>query len=97
MEAMIRQKPVAIQLSGEPIVLVREWGKAYSRFNQCPHRGVSLSVEPQEFLAFGHAVTTVGPLILRQQFSRLRYQTAPDSPICGKMRVKTFLLSSGLG
>ena len=45
----LKRKPVARTLLGERVMLVRERGKAHALFDQCPHRGVPLSIGRQDF------------------------------------------------
>lgn len=84
------RKPLRLQLFGHGIVFFREKGKVYALADRCPHRGIPLSVGRQEFpgtitcryhgwtfdLASGTLVAAL--------------TDGPDSPICGKARVRTF-------
>lgn len=93
----IGSRPVPIQLLGHRLVLIRDAGRAYALADRCPHRGVPLSLGSQEFpgtiscpyhgwtydLGSGNlcAVITDGP----------------DSPICGKVAVRTYPTAERLG
>ena len=93
----IGSRPVPIQLLGHRLVLVRDSGQVHALHDRCPHRGVPLSLGSSEFpgtiscpyhgwtydLASGRlcAVITDGP----------------DSPICGKVSVRTYPTAERLG
>src|SRR5215467_8730313 len=45
----IANKPLAVQMLDESIMLLRDKGRVYAFLDQCPHRGVPLSIGRQEF------------------------------------------------
>lgn len=93
----LRRKPVAIQLCGEPIVLLRKQGKAYAFFDQCPHRGVPLSVGRQEFSGTWTCRYHGWTFNLETGVLEAVLTDGPDSPICGKVRVKTYPVEERAG
>jgi nitrite reductase/ring-hydroxylating ferredoxin subunit len=84
------RKPLPITLCGEKVVLFKEKEHVYALHDRCPHRGVPLSVGRREFpgtvscayhgftydLATGELVAVL--------------TDGPDSPICGKVNVKSY-------
>jgi nitrite reductase/ring-hydroxylating ferredoxin subunit len=93
----LRRTPTQVTLLGNRIMLHRSGGTVYALHDRCPHRGVPLSYGTEEFpgaiscpyhgwtydLKSGHlcAVITDGP----------------DSPIRGKVRVRTYPVAERLG
>ena len=79
-----------MRLFGEDIMFIREAGKVYAWQDRCPHRGIKLSIGKREFpgtvscryhgwtfdLASGKLVAAL--------------TDGPNSPLCGRARVKTF-------
>ena len=47
--AEVTEKPLAVKVLGDPIMLVRHEGKAYALADSCPHRGTQLSLGKCEF------------------------------------------------
>lgn len=89
--------PLHVRLCGEPIVLVRDKGRAYALHDRCVHRGVPLSEGRQEFpgtitcpyhawtydLASGDLVAVI--------------TDGPDSPMCHKAAVRTYACEERAG
>ena len=84
------KKPTAIKLCGEPIMLIREKGKAYALRDECPHRGIPLRLGKREF-----------PGTWTCRYHGWTYEVAsgrcvaaltdgPDSPIAQKVNVRTY-------
>lgn len=86
----LRHRPIAIQLCGEPIMLFRDRGKAYAFFDQCPHRGVPLSVGSREFSGTWTCRYHGWTFDIETGILKAVLTDGPDSPICGKVRVKTY-------
>lgn len=94
----LQQTPVAITLLGEELCLARDVdGTAYCVSDRCPHRGIPLSEGQQEFPGtitcpyhgFTYALRSgelVGVLT-----------DGPDSPLCGKLRVRTYPVEERAG
>jgi phenylpropionate dioxygenase-like ring-hydroxylating dioxygenase large terminal subunit len=100
-------KPVPLTILGERIMLIREGGTPYALHDRCLHRGVPLSLgagwlgQPswsrQEFpgtLSCGYHGWTydlgTGNLVAA-------LTDGPDSPICGKVRIKTYPVADRAG
>jgi len=90
-------KPVTVTLRGERIVLVRDAGRVHALADRCPHRGVPLSLGRKEF-----------PGTLSCAYHGWTYRLVdgelcavitdgPDSPICGKVAVRTYPTDECLG
>jgi phenylpropionate dioxygenase-like ring-hydroxylating dioxygenase large terminal subunit len=87
----------SMELFGEPIMLFREGGTIHALQDRCPHRGIPLSLGKQEFpgtftcryhgwtfeLASGELVAAL--------------TDGPDSPICGKARVRRLPVTERAG
>ena len=101
------RKPVPELLLGERIMFIRDGGKAYALHDRCVHRGVPLSLgsgnfgqrtfSKQEFprtITCGYHGWTfdlkTGDLVAV-------LTDGPDSPICGKARVRTYPVEERLG
>jgi phenylpropionate dioxygenase-like ring-hydroxylating dioxygenase large terminal subunit len=91
------RKPIALRLFGNDIMFVREGGKAYALRDRCPHRGIPLSLGKREFpgtfTCRYHGWTfdvKTGTLVAA-------LTDGPDSPICGKARVRTYPLEERAG
>jgi phenylpropionate dioxygenase-like ring-hydroxylating dioxygenase large terminal subunit len=91
------RKPVALRLCGEPITLLRENGKAYGLFDQCPHRGIPLSVGRQEFPGTWTCRYHGWTFELETGVLKAALTDGPDSPICGKVRVRTYPVEERAG
>src|SRR5439155_4971399 len=93
----VQDKPVAIQLLDAPIMLLREQGQVRALFNQCPHRGVPLSVGRQEFPGTWTCRYHGWTYDLATGTLKAVITDGPDSPICGKVRVQTFPVEERAG
>jgi phenylpropionate dioxygenase-like ring-hydroxylating dioxygenase large terminal subunit len=93
----IGKQPVAFTMLGDRIMFRREGGRVHAFFDQCPHRGIPLSVGRQEFpgtwtcryhgWTFDNATGVL----------RAALTDGPDSPICGKVRVRTYPVEERAG
>jgi phenylpropionate dioxygenase-like ring-hydroxylating dioxygenase large terminal subunit len=90
-------KPRALALFGHDILFVRENGRVHALEDRCPHRGVPLSLGRREF---------PGTLTCRYHGWTFDVNTGelvaaltdgPDSPICGKARVRTYPVEERAG
>lgn len=96
--AEVGREPTAVRLCGEDIVLQRApGGTVHALADRCPHRGVPLSLGREEFpgtitcpyhawtfdLADGELVAVI--------------TDGPDSPMCGKARVRTYPADEAVG
>ena len=91
------RKPVARGLCGERIVLIRDGGTAYALDNACPHRGVPLSVGLQEFPGTLTCRYHGWTFCLQSGVLKAALTDGPNSPICGKVRVKTYPVAERAG
>jgi phenylpropionate dioxygenase-like ring-hydroxylating dioxygenase large terminal subunit len=78
-------------------MLVRKQGKAYAFFDQCPHRGVPLSIGQQEFPGTWTCRYHGWTFNLETGVLEAALTDGPDSPICGKVRVKTYHVEERAG
>ncbi|HLY64806.1 MAG TPA: aromatic ring-hydroxylating dioxygenase subunit alpha [Chloroflexota bacterium] len=96
----VRGKPVPLTLAGQELVLIRDGGKVYALHDRCLHRGVPLSLGAGTFggrtysrqvfpgtLSCGYHGWTYD---LRSGTLVAALTDGPDSPICGKVRVRTY-------
>jgi phenylpropionate dioxygenase-like ring-hydroxylating dioxygenase large terminal subunit len=86
----VGRKPRVVQLMGEPVMFVRDGGRLWALYDECPHRGVPLSEGRREFPGTWtcryHGWTfDVGTGELRAALS-----DGPRSAICGKVHVRTY-------
>ena len=86
----LKRRPVALKLCGDPIMLLRGQGKPYAFYNQCPHRGIPLSVGRQDFPGTWSCRYHGWVFDLETGVLRAALTDGPDSPICGKVRAKTY-------
>lgn len=94
----VTNKPQRIRVCGRNLALVRDRdGRAYALHDRCPHRGVPLSEGSQEF-----------PGTLTCPYHGWTYRLSdgqlcavitdgPDSPICGKVAVRTYPVEERAG
>ncbi|HXV94126.1 MAG TPA: Rieske 2Fe-2S domain-containing protein [Pseudonocardia sp.] len=82
--------PTAFTLCDERIVLVRDGGTAYALHDRCPHRGVPLSMGDQQFAGTLSCAYHGWTFDLESGRLAAVITDGPDSPICGKVRVRTY-------
>jgi phenylpropionate dioxygenase-like ring-hydroxylating dioxygenase large terminal subunit len=93
----VGHKPRALTLMGERIMLMRERGKLYALHDRCPHRGVPLSMGRQEFPGTLSCCYHGWTFDLQNGRLVAAITDGPDSPICGKVAVKTYPVEERLG
>jgi phenylpropionate dioxygenase-like ring-hydroxylating dioxygenase large terminal subunit len=93
----LTHRPVARKLCGDPIMLIREHGKPYAFYNQCPHRGIPLSVGRQDFPGTWSCRYHGWVFDLATGTLKAALTDGPDSPICGKVRAKTYPVEDRAG
>jgi phenylpropionate dioxygenase-like ring-hydroxylating dioxygenase large terminal subunit len=93
----VGKRPLSIQLLDEQIVLLRENGRLYALFDQCTHRGIPLSVGRREFAGTWTCRYHGWTFDLETGLLKAVITDGPDSPICGKVRVKTYPVEERLG
>ncbi|WP_159499018.1 Rieske 2Fe-2S domain-containing protein [Microbacterium sp. 18062] len=93
----ITSKPKPLTVAGEEVVLIRDGDEIRALHDRCPHRGVPLSLGRHEFPGTiscpYHGWTydlTDGKLVAV-------VTDGPDSPICGKLSVRTYPVEVRLG
>ncbi|MCU1491865.1 MAG: Rieske (2Fe-2S) iron-sulfur protein [Acidimicrobiaceae bacterium] len=95
--SQVTKRPLPITLRGERLVLLRDGGRVYALNDRCLHRGVPLSLGRQEF-----------PGTLSCPYHGWTYRLTdgelcavitdgPDSPICGKVAVRSYPVEERLG
>lgn len=93
----ITSRPRGFTVCGEKLTLIRDRGRVYALHDRCPHRGVPLSLGRQQF-----------PGTLSCPYHGWTYDLAsgtlvaaitdgPQSPICGKVAVRTYPAAERLG
>src|SRR5579883_173592 len=90
-------KPRVLTLLGQRIVFLRDGGKPYALADRCPHRGVSLSHGCQNFPGTLSCAYHGWTYDLRSGTLVGVITDGPDSPIRGKVRVRTYPLEERLG
>jgi phenylpropionate dioxygenase-like ring-hydroxylating dioxygenase large terminal subunit len=93
----IHRQPLSLKLLGEPVMLYRERGRLHAFYDQCPHRGIPLSVGRQEFPGTWTCRYHGWTYDLDSGELRAALTDGPDSPICGKVRVKTYPVEERAG
>lgn len=83
----LTNKPRAIKLLGEKIVLVRDGAKVRALNDRCPHRGVPLSAGRREFPGMISCLYHGWTYDLETGQLVAALTDGPDSPICGKAAV----------
>jgi phenylpropionate dioxygenase-like ring-hydroxylating dioxygenase large terminal subunit len=93
----IGRRPAAVQLLGQPVMFRREQGKVYAFYNQCPHRGIPLSVGRQDFPGTWSCRYHGWTFDLETGVLKAALTDGPDSPICGKVRARTYPVEERAG
>jgi nitrite reductase/ring-hydroxylating ferredoxin subunit len=93
----IGARPYTVRLLGDPIMLRREQEKIYAFYDQCPHRGIPLSVGRQEFPGTWSCRYHGWTYDLESGVLKAALTDGPDSPICGKVRVRTYPVEERAG
>jgi phenylpropionate dioxygenase-like ring-hydroxylating dioxygenase large terminal subunit len=93
----IGPKPRAIMLLGDPVMLRRERGELHAFYDQCPHRGIPLSVGRQEFPGTWSCRYHGWTFGCQTGVLEAALTDGPDSPICGKVRVRTYPVEERAG
>lgn len=93
----VGEKPVTITLLGEKIVLVRDNGVVRALHDRCPHRGVPLSLGRRQFPGTISCPYHGWTYDLTDGKLCAVLTDGPDSPICGRMAVRTYPVAERLG
>ena len=91
--------PIQVKLLGQKIMLRREGGQVYALHDRCPHRGVPLSHEmaTQEFAGTWSCCYHGWTFDLASGKLVAAITDGPESPICGKVFVRTYPVREQLG
>ena len=86
------QRPKRMILLGDPIAFVRRQKSAYALIDECPHRGARLSLGKDEFPGFRTISCRFHGWTFDVSDGRClaALTDGPDSPVVGKVRVRTF-------
>src|SRR5579871_4081503 len=90
-------KPKGVTVLGEPILLMREHGKLYALHDRCPHRGVPMSLGRQEFPGTLSCCYHGWTFDLKDGRLVAAITDGPESPICGKVAIKTYPVEERIG
>lgn len=93
----IKDKAVAVQVLDEKIALIRDEGKVFALRDRCPHRGVPLSLGRKEFPGTWACPYHGWVFDLKTGVLKAALTDGPDSPVCGKARVKSYPTEERLG
>ena len=93
----LTDKPQQVKVCGETLVLIRDAGVAYALHDRCPHRGVPLSEGRQEFPGTITCPYHGWTYDLTDGVLKAVITDGPDSPICGKVAVRTYPVEERLG
>jgi phenylpropionate dioxygenase-like ring-hydroxylating dioxygenase large terminal subunit len=94
----IARSPKAVRICGEDLLLQRDpAGKAHALHDRCPHRGVKLSLGKEEFP--GTVTCPYHAWTFRLEDGELVavITDGPDSPLCGKVRIRSYSVEERLG
>lgn len=92
------RKPMVLKVLGEDVMLLRdEHGTARAIANRCPHRGVPLSLGRQEFPGTWSCWYHGWTYDLASGTMVACLTDGPDSPLRGKVQVRTYPVEERLG
>ena len=89
------KKARSVQMLGEQIMFYREGKRVYAFRDQCPHRGIPLSVGRQEFPGTWTCRYHGWTFELGTGELKAALTDGPDSPVCGKVSVRSYRWRSG--
>jgi phenylpropionate dioxygenase-like ring-hydroxylating dioxygenase large terminal subunit len=92
-----RKKKLACTIAGNEILLVYDNGKYFAIHDSCPHRQIPLSLGSLEFP--GHVSCVYHGWVFNLETGRLTaaLSDGPDSPVTGKVCVRTFPVEERIG
>ena len=95
----VTKKPRQITIGGQKIMLIREAWTVRALHDLCPHRGVPLSHEmaSQEFTGTWTCCYHGWTFDLETGVLVAAITDGPDSPICGKVAVRTYPVEERIG
>jgi phenylpropionate dioxygenase-like ring-hydroxylating dioxygenase large terminal subunit len=94
-----RKHPIQVKVLGQKIMLRRESGRVFALHDRCPHRGVPLShpMATQEFDGTWSCCYHGWTFDLDSGKLVAAITDGPESPICGKVFVRTYPVHEHLG
>jgi nitrite reductase/ring-hydroxylating ferredoxin subunit len=93
----LKGKPAALTVAGRRVMLMRDAGTAYALADRCPHRGVPLSLGNQQFAGTISCPYHGWTFDLASGSLCAVITDGPDSPLCGKVQVRSFPVAERLG
>jgi nitrite reductase/ring-hydroxylating ferredoxin subunit len=87
----------SITLCGEEIALFRDRRRVYAINDRCPHRGIPLAVARREFPGMITCIYHGWTFDLATGNLDVVLTDGPDSPICGKVQVRTYPVAERAG
>ena len=93
----VGKKPFSFRLLDEPIFLLRANGRLHALHDQCPHRGIPLSVGRCEFPGTWSCRYHGWTFDLETGVLKAALTDGVDSPICGRSRVRTYPVEERAG
>ena len=95
----VGRRPLAVTILGERLMLIREQGVVRALHDRCPHRGVPLShpMSSQEFAGTWSCCYHGWTFDLATGTLVAAITDGPESPICGKVAVRTYPVEERLG
>jgi phenylpropionate dioxygenase-like ring-hydroxylating dioxygenase large terminal subunit len=93
----VKRRPVSLRILDQRVMLLRRGGRLYALTDQCPHRGIPLSVGRQDFPGTWSCRYHGWVFDLETGTLKAALTDGPDSPICGKVRVKTYPVAERAG
>lgn len=95
----IGRRPTPVRLLGEPLMLIRDRGRVRTLHDRCVHRGVPLShpMASQQFPGTWTCCYHGWTYDLETGLLVAVITDGPDSPICGKVRVRTYPTEERVG
>jgi phenylpropionate dioxygenase-like ring-hydroxylating dioxygenase large terminal subunit len=95
--SQVGEKPRAVTLLGERLLVIRDKGKVYGMKDRCPHRGVPLSFGDKQFPGAISCVYHGWTFDLETGDLKAAITDGPQSPICGKVTQPTYDVEERLG
>jgi phenylpropionate dioxygenase-like ring-hydroxylating dioxygenase large terminal subunit len=93
----VTQRPTGVTVCGERIMLQREGATVYALHDRCQHRGVALSLGRREFPGTVSCAYHGWTYRLTDGELCAVITDGPDSPVCGKARVRTYPVEERIG
>lgn len=93
----LRRKPIAVQLLGEKVVLIRDQGRVYALADRCAHRGTPLSLGRRDFPGTISCCYHGWCYSLETGKLVAALTEGPSSPIVGKVSVCTYPVLERIG